>query len=103
MDKTSKKIIKYIKSLPNCEYHYNKGIQNILPHEEFARCIEFMVANDYVSPIYSNGIVIGYSLTHKIAHRKEFSLIALRDYLIKNWIAVVALILSIINFVEAHF
>ncbi len=99
MDKTSKLIIEYIRQQPNYEYKYNRGRQNIMPEDEFNRCISFMVQKGYVKPLLSNGITIGYALSHELAHKREFNKIAFLKYLLDNWIAIVALILSIISLI----
>lgn len=103
MDKTSKKVLEFLKSKPNCEYKFNQGFQDILPPDEFERCIQYMVQNDYVKPIYSNGIIIGYGLTHQSVHKREFSWLSFKKYLKDNWIAILALIISIASIVLSPF
>lgn len=104
MDKTTRKMINYLKTLPDFTYYWqNEEPQTILPDAEFKICANYMIENGYAEKITSFGNSGGFRLNHKYVHEKEFNRIRAKEYLLQNWIAILALIISIVSIVASPF
>lgn len=75
MDRTSKKILKSLKSMDGYNYIWldvsfpNEYFDN---ENEFFNSVKYLCANGYADYISSDGIHIGIHLTHEGIHKKEF-------------------------------
>ena len=73
MDKTTRKMIKYLKTLPDCTYYWQtENPQTILPDEEFDNCASYMMRNGIAEKVTSFGNSGGFRLNHEYVHEKEF-------------------------------
>lgn len=103
LDKTSKKVIEYIRCFKDATWHYNQGYHYDLPYDEFILCLYYLHEQGYLSLKQASGRIVSATLTHKGLHAKEFNMIALERYALDKWIdlltaviALAALVLSII-------
>jgi hypothetical protein len=103
LDKTSKKIIKYLASCDEHQYFYYDDLPEYLgPEDENYAAIRFLKDKNYVEIITNqNDSHIGVRLSHIAMHRQEFSHIQFFEYLKDKWIDIMALILSILAFIGA--
>ena len=87
MDKTSKKIIKYLKSQPGNQLFYYDAPHSFLDidEDEFFRCIRYLEKNDLVEFISNqHGQHLGVQLTHNAIHVKEINR-SIRIASFKQW------------------
>lgn len=104
MDKTTRKMVNYLKTLPKYTYYWSGDIrQNILPDDEFRSCAQYMIEKGYAEKITLSMNPGGFKLSHELIHEKEFNRIKIKQYLLDNWIALLALIFSIISIVASPF
>lgn len=108
LDKTSKRIISYIRSFEDITWHYNRGYDlEGISFAEFIAALEYLESNGYVSGKKIPTGWISATLTHKGLHAKEFNSIAVKRYLLDKWIdflsmviAIIAVIISIIALLQ---
>lgn len=105
MDKTSKKLLDYIKQLPNQQLLYTnpdiaKAANELnIKSEDVIACIESLIDKKYLRKFrYSFGLIC-FGLSHTSKHQKEFNRINKINYFKDNWIGLLALIISIISLV----
>lgn len=90
MDKTSKKIIKYLKSQPsNSLYYFDEPYISLdIDEDEFFRCVRYLEENNYVNFISNqNGHHLGIQLTHETVHAKEINRTAKFNFF-KQWLII---------------
>lgn len=109
MDKTSKKLLDYIKQLPNQKLRYtNQDIAKAanelnIKSEDVITCIKSLIDEKYLIECeYSFGLIC-FGLSHTSKHQKEFNRINKINYFKDNWIGLLALIISIITFIISLF
>jgi hypothetical protein len=103
LDKTSKKVIKFLKSQPDCTYMYFNDLPEDFPIDEtaFFASIRYLENNGFVETVHSQeGTSLGICLSHTGLHKREFNFIAVKIFFINNLIAILALILSIVAFIR---
>lgn len=74
MDKTSKKIIKYMKETPdNVLFYYDEPYKVLnISEEEFFRCVRYLTSQELIEFAENqDGSHIGIMLSHKAVHSKE--------------------------------
>lgn len=105
MDKTSKKLLDYIKQLPNQQLRYTnpdiaKAANELnIKSDDVISCINYLIEKNYLRKSrYSPGVVC-FGLSHTSKHQKEFNRINKINYFKDNWIGLLALIISIISLV----
>ena len=90
MDKTSKKIINYLKSQPNNQlFYFDEPYSSLkIDEEEFFRCVRYLEKNNLIEFISNqNGLHLGIQLTHETIHAKEMNRSA-KFNSFKQWIIV---------------
>ena len=107
LDRTSKKVIEYIRCFENATWRHNQGYHFDLPYDEFALCLIYLEEQGYLKLEQVPGGIISASLTHKGLHAKEFNMMSFERYALDKWIdlltflvALTALILSIISLLQ---
>ncbi len=103
LDKTSIKVIEYIRCFKDATWHYNQGYHFDLPYDEFILCLYYLQEQNYIVLEQVSGGIVSAALTHKGLHAKEFNMISLKRYALDKWIdfltaviALSALVISII-------
>ena len=103
MDKTTRKIVKYLKTLPNYTYYWQtENRQTILPDAEFKSCAEFMMQNGYAEKVTSFGNSGGFKLSHRYIHEREFKKRQRIEWWRTHWIDLSALIISTIALLKSY-
>lgn len=101
LDKTSNKILEYFKA-PDTMLMLFGEWPNSLGDEDIGKeSVKYLVDRgylEYVSDINGNNLAI--KLSHLGIHRGEFKKLSILDYAKENWIAIIALIISIISFIR---
>lgn len=97
MDKTTKQILKKIIASEN-QTVVSSGIDNpfsdIAPISAVNASIDYLVKNGYI--YIDEGLTTQFSVAYRVLHPFQHYLKSLITYLLQNWIAIVALIISII-------
>lgn len=102
MDKTSKKLLEYIKQLPNQQLRYTnpdiaKAASKLnVESDDVISCIDSLIDKKYLRKCRHSFGLISFGLSHTSKHEKEFKRIKRINYLKDNWIGILALIISII-------
>ena len=103
LDKISKQVLQYILNCPDETFSVNKCYPKHIPQHEFLSSVDFLEQEGYLTTRrVSNGILLSATLTHKGKHPKEFSSIALKRYLLDKWVDILALLISILDFIGAY-
>ncbi len=64
----------------------------------YMACMRFLVMNGYIKYMQSStGRNVGFEIEHKGHNHFEFSFMSFQSYILKNWIAFLALIISILS------
>ncbi len=104
MDKTSKLIVEFLKKQPEQAYYWgSEPVQDILPDEEFRRCVDFMVDSGYIDRVKWFGGSGGFRLNHKYVHEKEFKIISIKNFFRNNWISLLAILISLVSIFASPF
>ena len=95
LDRMSHKVLTFLRSQPDCTWRNNRGYHNTeIPKDEFLRTCDYLESKGYVAIDRVSGGVVSVSLTHYARHRRDFSWIAIKRYLLENWIAILALVIA---------
>lgn len=89
MDKTSKKIIKYLKETPDkiLLYHEEPYKKLNIEENEFFRCIRYLEKNGMVEFINNqNGIHLGAALTHIAIHEKSIKWDSFKNWFLSSFL-----------------
>ena len=106
MEKQAKKLLKYISDKKNCpdgyidfdELYEGYGIESNLPEQQIAAAVRYLEKAGYIRYMkYSTGQTKGVELEHESHHQKAFKFIEFKKYLLHNWIAIAALLISIVS------
>lgn len=98
MDKISKQILNQVKAAEDQTIHYYVDeipFSSIADENVTQAAIKYLVDNEFLNELIRGTTVIGVTLSHKSIHSKYFAFETLLEYLLKNWIAIIALFLSI--------
>lgn len=112
LNKTSKKVLKVIQSIALPRESKSVTFAEIkerceLSSKEISATCAFLVKNDYCT--YTHVFLAGTPITNGVAlsslgiYGQEFRLVAVKRYLLDNWIAILALLISIAAFVKSFF
>lgn len=99
MDKISKDILSRIASSEDQAIYYqgvDEPFADIATSGHIDASIKYLSEHGYIDVMYDDGRICKISISHKTAHPFRHILRAIVVYLSKNWIAIVALIISII-------
>lgn len=103
IDKTSKKVLRFLLNCPDCCFSVNKGYPDFMSPAEFSSAIDFLETEGYVTTKrVTDAALVSATLTHKGRHPKEFNSIALKRYLLDKWVDILALVISILAFIGAY-
>lgn len=104
LDKTSKKLLKYLSNCPEKRIFYYNGLPEELGDEDtIYAAIRFLETKGYIEYLTANNdIHIGITLSHVGMHLGEFSRINFFEYIKDKWIEILALIISILAFIGAY-
>lgn len=89
MDKTSKHIIKYLKSQDECLlFFYDEPFNALnIEEDEFYRCIRYLVKKDLVEYIHNqDNIQIGVVLTHNAVHSASVKFDSFKSWFFHTYI-----------------
>lgn len=104
IDKRSKKFIKWLSGRSGHRFfYYDEYPDEFGDRDEFFAMVRFLNEKGLVETIKDqNGIHMGVRLSHVSIHRKEFSFMAVGEYLSDNWISLLALIISLLSFIGTY-
>ncbi|PWM98924.1 MAG: hypothetical protein DBX37_05810 [Massilioclostridium sp.] len=82
-------------------WEYNLSKSECNSSIEHLKKIGLLIPRTYINPISKNEIEYGVSLSHEAVNLDEFKRISFKKYLLNNWIAIIALIFSLISLVRS--
>lgn len=100
MDNVSRKILKEVKKSDNHTYMFYVDVEpfaDIADECSINAALKYLIANEYLDEVKRKNHVVGVSLAHKALHRKYFTWLAFKNFLIHNIIAIIALIVAVIT------
>lgn len=101
MDKTTKQILKKISTAPN-QTIVSSGIDNpfsdIAPDSVAHASIDYLAKHGYI--YIEEGLITQISIGYRVLHPFQHYSKRLFSYLLQNWIAIVALVISIIALIK---
>jgi hypothetical protein len=105
LDKSSKIFLKFLDNQPDKRFMYYDEIEypdELGDEDSLFAIIRHLKSLGMVDVIRNDkGHSLGVVMSHTGKHRKEFTHIATKEYLLDNWIAIVALIVSVIALLKA--
>ena len=105
LDRTSKSILDYVKAQSlRFDFCFIEDIAKELNLNDYEaeKAVAFLVKKcrlDYDIPLKQGGFC-AVTLSHESRHWKEFKRIFTTEYLFQHWIAIVALVISLIAFIR---
>jgi hypothetical protein len=104
IDKISKHFINFLSNQPDSTFmFFDEYPDEFGEADELFALIDFLESKGFVSKIMNNGTFAGVTLTHVSRHKSEFRKINFLSYVKNNWIAILALIISIAAFIRSFF
>lgn len=103
IDKKSKDLINFLSKCPEHQFLYCYDYpDNFGEPDEFFATVRYLEGMGMVEIITNQqGNHIGVRLSHIAMNQKEFKRLSAIEYLKNNWIAILALIISIIAFIRS--
>lgn len=102
MDKTSRRVLKFIREHGGRWSYLNGGLYTLaqtlnLSIDDLSACLRFLRKDGLIEDSITNsGFVVGIALTHEGRNLTAFKRLKIRRFLLNNCIAILALIVSII-------
>lgn len=105
LDKTSKCFLNYLEKQPQQRIMYYEDPEypdEIGDKNKFFAVIRYLEGLGYLEFIKNqHGTHMGVCLSHTGIHRKEYSWIAVKEYLLNKWIEIIALVIAVPAFIMA--
>lgn len=99
MDKISKKVLKRIINSPEQTIRFqgmDEPFDDISSYGNVNTSLEFLSDHDYITLIYNNDQLSEVRISYRSAHPVRYMMKLICSYLLNNWIAITALIISVL-------